>query len=80
MATSEELTSTFGVLLIGFIFAVVLYGLTFFRAFAARIQRLSFVDEHAFSETYIYYTRFPQDKTSTKWMVSASVCAAIDST
>ena len=80
MATSEELTSTFGVLLIGFIFAVVLYGLTFFRASAARIQRLSFVDGRAFSETYIYYTRFPQDKISTKWMVSVSVCAALDRT
>ena len=41
MADPEDLTSTFGVLLIGFILAVVLYGLTFFRAFAARSQRLS---------------------------------------
>ena len=30
-ASSDDLTKTFGVLLIGFIFCVVLYGLTFFR-------------------------------------------------
>lgn len=30
-ASVQELNATFGVLLIGFIFAVTLYGLTFFR-------------------------------------------------
>lgn len=30
-ASSSELNKTFGVLMIGFIFAVTLYGLTFFR-------------------------------------------------
>ena len=39
VATSDELASTFGVLLIGFIFSVVLYGLTFFRMFASRLPR-----------------------------------------
>ncbi|TBU39460.1 hypothetical protein BD309DRAFT_1022122 [Dichomitus squalens] len=33
LASSDELTSTFGVLLIGFIFSVVLYGLTFFQTY-----------------------------------------------
>ncbi|KAI1793283.1 hypothetical protein LXA43DRAFT_1092834 [Ganoderma leucocontextum] len=33
VATSDELGSTFGVLLIGFIFSVVLYGLTFFQTY-----------------------------------------------
>ncbi|KAH9924273.1 uncharacterized protein BXZ73DRAFT_103562 [Epithele typhae] len=32
-ASTEELTGTFGVLLVGFIFAVVLYGLTFFQTY-----------------------------------------------
>lgn len=34
LASSTELNKTFGVLLIGFIFAVTLYGLTFFREFS----------------------------------------------
>ncbi|PIL22376.1 hypothetical protein GSI_15064 [Ganoderma sinense ZZ0214-1] len=33
VVTSDELASTFGVLLIGFIFSVVLYGLTFFQTY-----------------------------------------------
>ncbi|KAI0755145.1 hypothetical protein C8Q80DRAFT_1248204 [Daedaleopsis nitida] len=33
VASAEELTKTFGVLLIGFIFSVVLYGLTFFQTY-----------------------------------------------
>ena len=31
LASTSELNKTFGVLMIGFIFAVTLYGLTFFR-------------------------------------------------
>ena len=40
VAPSDELASTFGVLLIGFIFSVVLYGLTFFRMLAYRLIHL----------------------------------------
>ena len=33
VVSSAELTQTFGVLLIGFIFTATLYGLTFFREY-----------------------------------------------
>ena len=73
MATSAELTNTFGVLLIGFIFSVVLYGLTFFRTFAPSRQRQSSRSLVTCAETYIYYTRFPQDVFATKWTVNIFV-------
>ena len=68
LVSSAELTRTFGVLLIGFIFSVVLYGLTFFRASSIDSSRA--FASHPASETYIYFTRFPSDHFATKAVVS----------
>ena len=71
VASSDELTRTFGVLLIGFIFSVVLYGLTFFRTSAALSSAEALCSAGPSRiETYIYYTRFPADHMGTKWIVS----------
>ena len=71
-ASSDDLTKTFGVLLIGFIFCVVLYGLTFFRTPLLCELRIFLTSA---SETYIYFTRFPSDHFGTKWTVSASLAS-----
>ena len=68
LVSSAELTRTFGVLLIGFIFSVVLYGLTFFRASSIDCSRA--FASHTAPETYIYFTRFPSDHFATKAVVS----------
>lgn len=68
---AHELTRTFGVLLIGFIFSVVLNGLTFFRAYLPPcLSAPSPLHPAHRPETYIYYTRFPSDSFGTKALVS----------
>lgn len=65
---SPEELENLGVLFIGFVAATVLYGLTFFRMFSH--TALSGAAENSPpTETYIYYSRYPQDHPSIRYLV-----------
>jgi hypothetical protein len=57
----HELDNTYGVLFIGYIAAMVMYGLTFFRGCFALYSPAYPSDPCIWAETYVYFSRYSRD-------------------
>lgn len=58
-----------GVLFIGFIATTILYGLTFFRKFPLATPSLDSSSQSISTETYVYFSRYPNDSQWMKYLV-----------
>jgi hypothetical protein len=80
MASSQplslhELESTFGVLFVGYVVAMVLYGFTFFRVYLHVIFFRIFY--RLPTETYVYFSRYGRDALWIKFMVRSVFSLAL---
>jgi hypothetical protein len=69
--TLQELERTLGVLFIGFLVCIILYGFTFFRAYYFTVSHFEETTDLWIAESYLYFSRFPKDSIWTKLTVSA---------
>lgn len=68
--TLQELERTLGVLFIGFLVCIILYGFTFFRAYCFAFSHFERTTDFWIAESYLYFSRFPKDSIWIKLTVS----------